>query len=150
VIYQMSFGKKGDCYERIYSIKGREQKSWENKKTCLREIVQRLKDSYTQLHCCDGIKLIRKADHANAVFYVDPPYPTTSHGKGWDTFTQEAWEDLVATLEGIRGHYVLSGHENEREPSNAQRIEVERALCCSSSHTRKQNRTEVLWVKRDH
>ena len=64
----------------------------------------------------DGVDFIKKYDHENCVFYVDPPYPSETRSApttyGEFEMSREDHEKLLKTLAGIKGKFLLSSYPN--------------------------------------
>lgn len=69
--------------------------------------AQRLEQ--TQIECADAMYIISSRDHADAFFYIDPPYigSNCGHYKG---YTVADFEALLALLTGIKGKFLLSSY----------------------------------------
>lgn len=76
-------------------------------------LVPMLEDLHTRLagvviECLDFREVIRRYDHAGALFYLDPPYWGNEADYGKDMFDRDSFTDLAALLAGIEGRFVLS------------------------------------------
>jgi DNA adenine methylase len=89
----------------------------------------------------DGVKTLRRFDCADAVFYVDPPYPLVARrGKGYaHEMTDDQHRELVAALCDLRGAAVVSSYDNPiyrpLERAGYQRKEI-RTACYAASRGR--------------
>lgn len=76
--------------------------------------VQRLSCVVIENH--DALKVMRTSDAADALHYVDPPYPISTRtrvgkGRGYrHELTDQQHIDLAACLHGLNGMVVLSGY----------------------------------------
>ncbi len=77
----------------------------------LQALKERLKD--TKIECMDAITCIEKYDSKDAFFYIDPPYPVTWKSPSYG-YTYEDVENLVSTLKGIKGKFIMSGGRDEK------------------------------------
>lgn len=136
--------------------------SWLMRQALIDAYVFRLK------HCIidqmDGIECIKYYDHANAFFYIDPPYIRSKKSELYNhEMNIQLHEQLVETLLSLKGSAVVSGYKhdiyNKLDESNGfQRIDIPRktTLKCSQLEGRDQRilspgskppRVESLWVK---
>ena len=61
------------------------------------------------INSADALKMIDKYDGKGTLFYLDPPYPSTSEiGGNAPGFTQEDLERLISRLRRIEGKFILS------------------------------------------
>ena len=71
-----------------------------------------------------GAEFIRRYDHAQCVFYVDPPYPhdcRTARATYRHEMTDDQHGALLSTLAGIAGKFLLSSYPNPLYDQFAQR-----------------------------
>ena len=64
----------------------------------------------------DAVKVIRQQDGPKTLFYCDPPYlhgTRASTGDYQYEMTEEDHVELLETLAGIRGKFMLSGYRND-------------------------------------
>ena len=64
-----------------------------------------------QIENCDAIRVITSRDTPETFFYIDPPYVGTYQGH-YDGYMQEDFDNLLSTLESIRGMFLLSSYRN--------------------------------------
>jgi DNA adenine methylase len=64
-----------------------------------------------QIECCEALRIIRGRDTKESFFYCDPPYVGADQGH-YDGYTQEDFDALLSTLEGISGKFLLSSYRN--------------------------------------
>lgn len=80
-------------------------------------VADRLK--CTRLENNDAIEVIKLWDSPEALFYVDPPYVSTTRSKSWrkesyKTDIPDSYhEELAAVLHKIKGMAIVSGYESE-------------------------------------
>jgi DNA adenine methylase len=60
---------------------------------------------------CNAIKVINDYDEVDSFFYVDPPYVDADQGH-YEGYTQETFDELLKTLAGIQGKFLLSSYPN--------------------------------------
>jgi DNA adenine methylase len=65
-----------------------------------------------QLECADALYIIKSRDTKDAFFYCDPPYYNSDCGH-YDGYTLEDYENLLKTLVGIKGKFLLSVYPSE-------------------------------------
>lgn len=83
----------------------------ENKKALLsEEVSNRLR--LVQIENKNAIELIKRHDHEDAFFYLDPPYVDSNQGH-YGGYTQQHFDELLDALEGIKGKFLLSSYPNE-------------------------------------
>lgn len=120
----------------------------------LPEVVDRLEQ--VAIRNTDMISFIRQEDKKETLFYLDPPYLHETRGcKDAYKFemTPEQHEEMLDTLEVIKGKFVLSGYNSDMYKKYATRngwhtreLDVTH---CSSSSKKKDVKTEVLWFNYD-
>lgn len=100
----------------------------------------------------DAIKLIKKEDRPYTLFYCDPPYlhETRVVTDAYNIeMTAEQHEELLQTLAGIDGKFILSGYDSELYRDYAARYSWNRADIDIANHAAggktKRRMTEVLW-----
>ncbi len=126
--------------------------SWLTAIEGLPEIHERLKR--VVILCDDALKVIRQQDGPNTLFYLDPPYlPDTraSTGEyGEHEMSFEDHEELLSTLAGIEGKFLLSGYGSglyDLQASDSGWFCREKVIDCkASSKKEKEDRTECLWM----
>jgi DNA adenine methylase len=62
-----------------------------------------------QIECTDALRIIRSRDAEDAFFYCDPPYYNADMGH-YDGYTLDDFENLLKTLAGIKGKFLLSSY----------------------------------------
>lgn len=70
-----------------------------------KQVHNRLK--HVQISCRDAIDVIRERDTADTFFYLDPPYINCGQ-KHYKGYTTKDFHELLETLSGIQGRFVLS------------------------------------------
>jgi DNA adenine methylase len=73
------------------------------------ECADRLRRAH--IECYDALKIIKSRDIEDAFFYLDPPYVGSDQGH-YDGYTQEDFDMLLSTLEGLKGKFLLSSYRN--------------------------------------
>ena len=58
--------------------------------------------------CLDFVQFIRRVDHAEALFYLDPPYWGNEGDYGKALFSSERFEEMAAELRALKGRFILS------------------------------------------
>lgn len=115
----------------------------------LPEIAQRL--LRVQIEHDDAIKIIKKYDTNQTLFYCDPPYPHSSRG---DTkaYRYEMTDNdhiyLSSVLHSVKGLVALSGYHCDLLDDLYKDWYCYNALT-KTIHSTKQKRTEVLWTNYD-
>lgn len=72
-----------------------------------------------QIECDDALKVIKRFDTEKTLFYVDPPYVSSSRGHRWRDaayrmeYTDQEHEQLARVLRQVKGFVVLSGYPSE-------------------------------------
>ena len=106
----------------------------------------------------DACEFIEKYDHADALFYCDPPYlHETRHGNGANKdyaheMTPEDHQRLLECLTWIDGRFILSGYRSRLYDSCAARDingwrRVQKQIDNkASSKKSKEKKTECLWM----
>lgn len=62
-----------------------------------------------QLECADALYIIKSRDHEEAFHYCDPPYYNSDCGH-YGGYTEHDFEQLLITLAGIKGKFLLSSY----------------------------------------
>ncbi len=65
-----------------------------------------------QIECTDALRVIRSRDNAQAFHYCDPPYFNSDCGH-YDGYTRDDFENLLHTLEGIEGKFLMSSYPSD-------------------------------------
>ncbi|WP_337907142.1 DNA adenine methylase [Iningainema tapete] len=115
----------------------------------LPEIVQRL--LRVQIEHDSAIKVIKRYDSEQTLFYCDPPYPHDSRGDSQAyayEMTDAQHRELADVLHNVTGKVAISGYKcslMEELYGDWKSIEAPTKAC----HSTKGLRTEVLWVNYD-
>ena len=70
------------------------------------ELCSRLE--HVTVECENGIHLIKRYDTEEAFHFVDPPYVGTDCGHYNETFNEEDFDNLLHTLTGVKGKFMLT------------------------------------------
>lgn len=100
----------------------------------------------------DVCRFIKERDHPLAFFYLDPPYlgstRTVDNAYAYEMSETDHF-DLLDTLEGIKGLFLLSGYHSVMYENWAKRngfkSDSKIVANSSSSSQKKEERTEMLW-----
>lgn len=158
----MGFGSAGASRDHKTGFRAQARRSgttpardWMNWPEAVAAITERLRG--VTIESRPAAEVIRQQDHADALFYVDPPYPysTRSFPRGAvqpfcyrHEMTDDEHRALAEVLRSVRGVVVLSGYpcslyDRELYP-DWRRIE-RKAFAGGASE-----RTEVLWISPNH
>ena len=86
-------------------------KAFRNRKLSFNEdIYKRLEN--VQIENIDASKVIKARDTEDAFHYVDPPYIDSNQGH-YDGYTEADYINLLNTLEGIKGKFLLSSYPSD-------------------------------------
>lgn len=117
----------------------------------LPECHERLKR--VEIRNMDALDFIHKYDHAQALFYLDPPYlheTRSSTGEYEHEMTEEDHQKLLFQLSNIEGRFMLSGYHSELYTATALAFgwtchekEIDNK---ASSQKSKPKRIECLWT----
>jgi DNA adenine methylase len=172
IMVRQSFGGDGSKRRKAswgsvvsHSSRGMAGKSasWISTVEMLPEISARLRR--VQFECVDWRDILRRYDTPETLFYLDPPYVSSTRRNGGKDYAHEMTDadhaDLVDALLKIKGRYVLSGYPSDiyepLESSGAMRLDFDVA-CHAAGKTRatgimgkgacdeKQRRTDCLWI----
>ncbi len=64
------------------------------------------------IECRDALKVITSRDGINSFHYVDPPYFNSDMGH-YGGYTEENYDELLKTLSGIKGRFLLSSYPSK-------------------------------------
>lgn len=81
-----------------------------NKRTEFEFYKDRL--SQVQISCRDALKVISDRGHADAFFYLDPPYPNSDQGH-YKGYSEDDLESLLKTIESVHGKFMLSNYPSD-------------------------------------
>ncbi|QTE23321.1 DNA adenine methylase [Polaribacter cellanae] len=94
-----------------YDKYGKQAKKLLNKKMSFnKEIFKRLES--TQIECNDACKVIKARDSVDTFHYIDPPY-FNSCQSFYSGYSEKHFKQLLTTLEGIEGKFLLSSYPSE-------------------------------------
>lgn len=150
VLYTMSFSSIGRSWGWAKGEDARINLRWRNRtKMICDELHDRL--DYVQLDCRDAFEVIKKYDCPGALFYCDPPYPSTQTGMYEGCFTENDLLRLVQLLDQCKASVVLSCYDTDIIPASWVKHEfATRANTISSrfpGDTERTGRIECLWIK---
>ena len=107
-----------------------------------------------QLECDQATSVIKRFDRPGTLYYVDPPYLSSTRSKRWATaayrhdLTLEDHQQLAESLRSIKGSAVVSGYPSDVYDELYKGWErVEKGVRCDD-HNGGQPKVEVLWIKR--
>lgn len=151
---QMSFANKQSRGWGISKTTRNWAATWDNKRSHLKASLSRL--SQVHIDCQDALTFIDQWNHADALFYCDPPYINTKQGH-YGGYTEAHYQALCNKLDNIQGSYILSNYPQTIEPASAQQaIKINATMSASGKgKTRlstvarvagENDRTEVLWI----
>lgn len=112
----------------------------------LYQIATRLKQVYIEQE--PAVKVIQRYDSSQSLFYVDPPYPSSTRGRWKDKaysheMTDNDHRELANCLNNIEGMALISGYECELyQELFADWVRVEREAPVNGSGSA----TESLWL----
>lgn len=101
----------------------------------------------TQIECNDANTVIKSRDREGMFHYVDPPYFNSNCGH-YGGYTFEDFRELLDTLSGIKGKFLLSSYESEILTEYVQKmgwnqIKIEKPLAVTQRQQKKM-KVEVL------
>lgn len=114
MLYNCSFGGMG--HNGSFQIVTHNTDNWippvslKNKREALKYYGKRLELTMILTKSC--LDLIRKFDHPDMFFYIDPPYYQASQGP-YGGYTRENFIALLKVLENIEGKFLLSSYSCE-------------------------------------
>jgi len=118
--------------------------TWKTYKELFPIIIERLNDVYISNE--DALHCIKRWDSEYTLFYIDPPYIGSDLGH-YDWYTEDDYDKLLAVLNQLKGKYVLSNYQQEKEPCNYEEKIEYRKVVSSTVNTRTEKK-EVLYIKR--
>ncbi|MHB9292947.1 hypothetical protein Holit_02064 [Hollandina sp. SP2] len=65
-----------------------------------------------QIACCGVVRIITSRYIPDGFFYLDLPYVDIDQGH-YDGYTQDDFDALLSTLEGLKGKFLLSSYWNQ-------------------------------------
>jgi DNA adenine methylase len=87
--------------------------SWTNLLARMYACADRLSEVYVEND--DALEVIRRWDSPQSFFYCDPPYPGTKQNYSFN-FSENDFLNLVSTLNGCQGSYILSCYDFDGSP----------------------------------
>ena len=149
VCQQMSFAKDGYnagwAYTRAKDVGT--TISWQNKlKEYTEQYTERLK--YVHLDCDDAIKVIKRWDDPETLFYIDPPYPGTNQGNYQHKYNQDDFENLIEVLKEVKGSFVLSCFPNKDVPNEWESVEfnLSKNAGANKINVAQKRKIEKVWI----
>ncbi len=117
---------------------------WRNvkKRLCANRDWMLQKLDSAQIMCRDALRIIKGMDSEHAFFYCDPPYIGTIH-KYYAPFTNDDFVELLATLDAIKGKFLLSTFAHPDIPKRWLRMEFTQAQWLGTRKGR--HKTELLY-----
>ncbi|QEK02788.1 DNA adenine methylase [Treponema phagedenis] len=101
-----------------------------------------------QIENCDALKVIASRDTDDTFHYIDPPYVGTDQGH-YDGYTQQDFDNLLETLQNIKGKFLLSSFRNKKlseytKNNNWYQIEFKMVNTMTQNGNKKNQKIEVL------
>jgi DNA adenine methylase len=142
-----SYGSKldgGYAYDRT----GSSSRKFSNKRRFFTasECAGRLEG--VQIENCDAVRLIKSRDVPDGFFYLDPPYVGADQGH-YDGYSQVDFDELLKTLETLKGKFLLSSYRNKTLTAAVQRNgwhTVELKMSSPMKHNNKTSGKEKIEV----
>ena len=103
-----------------------------------------------QIECEDALQVIKRFAGPSTVFYVDPPYPSTTRSKQWgrDAYTFEMRDSdhtlLLNLLRKVEGHVILSCYDSALYKHHLQGWKMKEVKTVNNRGT---PASEYLWIK---
>ncbi len=107
-----------------------------------------------QVECTDALRVINSRDHKDAFHYCDPPYFNSDCGH-YDGYSQDDFENLLKTLQGIQGKFLMSSYPSDilKQYSDANRwhtMQLEQSVSVANGTGRPgKKKIEVLTANYD-
>jgi DNA adenine methylase len=118
---------------------------WTNKINQLPQYLDRMSTMY--ISSTDAIECVKQWDSPQTFFYCDPPYPGTNQGH-YNGYTDADFLLLCATLDSIKGSFVLSNYDHYAPSTHWERHEIQATMSIDQRRQgANRKRTEVLWRK---
>lgn len=116
------------------------------KRDFTKEYSERLES--LQIECKDALKVIKARDNADTFFYCDPPYFNSDMGH-YKGYTLQDFTNLLDTLAGIRGKFLLSSYPSDILKEYAKKydwhqVSFEKMLAVCGKRLQPKLKTEVL------
>lgn len=104
-----------------------------------------------ELECLDALDVVKKYDHEDTFFFIDPPY-ACSTGKKYRSGWNEGKEiDLVDFLSNCHGSYVLTVYNTSNYERllnhGAQCVEYKKKITCRPQDKKKPEVIETIYYK---
>ena len=146
ILANSSYGNKLDgCFG--YDRTGGTSLKLDNKRNSFTSEYERRLEK-VQIENCDAIRVITSRDTDETFFYIDPPYVGAYQGH-YDGYMQEDFDNLLSTLEAIKGKFLLSSYRNEKLQEcvkrNGWHCQELKMYCSMTSNAKKtHSKVEVL------
>ncbi|WP_271783858.1 DNA adenine methylase [Aquimarina algiphila] len=111
VLASQSFSSMLDGSWGYDKVKGATSQKIANKRDSF-TIDYSIRVQNVQIECTDAIRIITNRDHEGALIYCDPPYYNSDCGH-YDGYTLEDFENLLKTLSGVKGKFLMSSYPSE-------------------------------------
>lgn len=127
-----------------FSTKRNHPELWINKLSSLFQMAERLQSVYVDNQ--DALSFIQRWDSPHTTFYIDPPYPNTSH-KYSNSFSLKKFKLLIDLLLSIKASFVLSAYPEPVQhliPDTWIRRDFQQQVAASKHHS--SHATEAIWI----
>jgi DNA adenine methylase len=140
-----SFSHQIGCGWRRATLSVNDPLTWTKKIDRLPQYLDRMSTMY--ISSTDALTCIKQWDSPQTFFYIDPPYPGTNQGH-YNEYTDADFLLLCATLDSIKGSFVLSNYDHYAPPTHWERHEIQTTMSIDQRRQgANRKRTEVLWRK---
>jgi DNA adenine methylase len=123
-------------------------RDWANLPECLWLVTERLRGVVIENR--DGLEIIRQQDHAEALFYIDPPYlhnTRNENGKNYRfEFTMQDHLALAKIVHRATGRVILSGYESPLYADLYKNWRRDEKAVFASGRSGSVVRKEILWM----
>lgn len=99
----------------------------------------------------DALKVIRRWDSPQTLFYCDPPYPSTDQRGYVHKYSEDDFKGLVATLAECEGSFILSayGGMDTHCPEDWQRFKIKTRMSINNTGAvSKEDAQRIEWMWR--
>ena len=105
----------------------------------LLELKDKLKD--VKIYNKNYREIIKEFDSKDTLFYIDPPY--LNWGKSEFKFDLENWKELIETLKGIKGKFVLSFGKDPQLKELVSEFKIKKLITRRSGGTRLREQKKI-------
>lgn len=106
------------------------------------------------VECLDALDCVKRYDHEDTLFFIDPPYNCASSACYRTSWTRDDERELVDVLTTLKGSFVLTVYDTDEYrrlvDCGARRVEHTKTTTVPTDRNAMIERVETIYIKANH